>query len=139
MSFFIKKEEAESQANNFATLGFFKKSNNQLVAFIIFISLLTLLMTNFLVEKLNENSEPTQNIEIFIGIAVYLLLAVFIFFNHRWAMIVFALLYIADKIILISSGVGFPISQIMFGAIAVSLTYNAFKDATALKKQKKST
>lgn len=138
MSFFIKKEEAESQANNFSTLGFFKKSKNQLVAFIICISLLTLLMTNFLVEKLSENFEPTQNIEVFMSVGIYLLLAIFIFFNHRWAMIFFALLYIADKVILILSSVGFPISQIIFGAIAVSLAYNAFRVATALKKQKKS-
>jgi len=53
---------------------------------------------------------------------------------HRWAMIVFCAMYLLNKIIMVFSSVGTPVSQIIFGALAVVLTYSAVKVETDLKK-----
>jgi hypothetical protein len=73
--------------------------------------------------------------ELLYGIAVYLILSIFIYLNHRWAMIVFCLFYMGDKVLLIVSGGGSPISPIIFGFIAAALTYASYRVADQLKKQ----
>lgn len=71
------------------------------------------------------------------GTVLNIFLAVFIFLNNRWAMFAFCAIFLMDKIIFILSGAGSPISQIIFGAIAVLLTYSSVKVATEMKKLQK--
>lgn len=120
MSWIPSNEELVSEAENYNSLGFFSKSKNQLIVFILLICALT-----FFAMNLSGASGY--------GIVFNLLVAVFIYFNHRWAIVLFALMYVGDKVVLISMGAS-PGSQIIFGAIAVLLAYSAFKVATELKK-----
>jgi hypothetical protein len=73
------------------------------------------------------NMENFRFEDIIIGLVVYLILLPFIYFNHRWAMILVCLLYGADKFFLMVQGLGTPISHLIFLMIAVSLTYKSFR------------
>lgn len=70
------------------------------------------------------------------GIAINLVLAGFIYRNHRWAIIVFALMYSADKILMISMGAR-PTSQLIFWAVAMLGSYSAYRVASQLKANQK--
>lgn len=68
------------------------------------------------------------------GIVLYLFCVPFIYFNHRWAIVVVCLMYLADKIVFIIQQIGAPISHIIFGLIVLSLSYRSYITATYLKK-----
>jgi hypothetical protein len=52
-------------------------------------------------------------------------------------MILFCIIYLANKAIFIFSGMGTPISQIMYAAVALLMTYTSFRVASELKRTKK--
>jgi len=120
------KEEISDEVANYSELTFFKKSKNILASFVIAMSLLSL----FLVGNIEQMFGSGAIYEI----AFNLFLSVFIFLNHRWAMVTFCALDLFNKLIFLLSSFGSPISQIIFGAIALMLTYSAFRVATALRK-----
>ena len=126
MGWFPNKDEILCEVENYNNLSFFKKSKNVLATFVVAMSVLSF----FLIGAIEEIFGSGAIYEI----AFNLVLAAFIFFNHRWAMIVFCAIYLLNKFIFILSFVGSPISQIIFGAIAVLLTYSSFRVATELKK-----
>lgn len=122
MGLIPSKEAITSEVDNYETLGFFKKSKNTLAVFITVISLISLAMAE------------TLGLEyIMFSMGFNLLLAVFIYFNHRWAMVLFCGIYLLDKVLFIISQTGYPISQIIFGAIALVLTMTSYRVATKLR------
>lgn len=125
MGWIPSKEEISDEVANYSELTFFKKSKNILVCFVIAMSLLSLFL-------LGDIEQMFGSVAIY-EIAFNLFLCVFIFLNHRWAMVTFCALYLFNKLIFLLSSFGSPISQILFGAIALMLTYSAFRVATALR------
>ncbi len=126
----FSKEGAIQEAESYGNLTFFNKSKNQLITFIVAVSVMSVGFAMY------GNMENFRFEDIIIGLVVYLILLPFIYFNHRWAMILVCLLYGADKFFLIVQGLGTPISHLIFLMIAVSLTYKSFMVASYLKKQK---
>jgi hypothetical protein len=126
VSWIPSSDEIAEEAANYSELTFFKKSKNILASFVIATSLLTLFLLG--------NIEQMFGSGTIYEIAFNLFLSVFIFLNHRWAMLSFCALYLFNKLIFLFSSFGSPISQIIFGAIALMLTYSAFRVATALRK-----
>ena len=80
MGWIPTKDEIIDEVNNYENSKFFTKSKNQLVTFILIISG----MSVFLIGSFGIG---------WAGIAINLVLAGFIYRNHRWAIIVFALMY----------------------------------------------
>jgi len=127
---FFSKEDAIKEAQEYSELTFFKKSKNCLVIFISFICLLTFSLA------LSTGIGSFSFEDLILGAIIYMLFLPFIFFNHRWAIVIVCLLYTTDKIIYIIDGVGSPLSQLIFGALMLSLSYKSFIVATYLKKEK---
>ena len=126
----FSKEEAIQEAESYSNLTFFKKSKNLLITFIVAISVLSVGLSMY------GNVGNYRFEDVIIDIVVYLILLPFIYFNHRWAMALFCLIYGTGKFILMAQRIGTPISHIIFLLIAVSLTYKCFLVASYLKKQK---
>ena len=126
MGWIPSREEISEEVANYSELTFFKKSKNILASFVIATSLLSLFLLG--------NIEQMFGSGAIYEIAFNLFLSVFIFLNHRWAMVTFCALYLFNKLIFLLSSFGSPISQIIFGAIALMLTYSAFRVATALRR-----
>ena len=126
MGWVPSKDEILREVENYNELSFFKKSKNVLAIFVVAISALSFFLIGAIEEMFGSGA--------IYEIAFNLFLAVFIFLNHRWAMIVFCAIYLLNKFIFILSFAGSPISQVIFGAIAVLLTYSSFRVATELKR-----
>jgi len=122
------RQYARAEAEAYAELSFFKKVKNQLFVFYCVVTILSLAFTLGNVEGFED---------ILIGILIYVILLPFIFYNHRWAIILTGVLYLTDKVIFIVAGIGSPVSHILFGIVVGILSYNAFLVASELKKLKK--
>ena len=121
MGWIPTKEEIANEAKNYEDIKFFAKTKNQLLIFILIVSGISIIFIG------------SFDIS-WVGIAPYLVLAGFIYLNHRWAIVVFALMYLADKILIVSMGAR-PVTQLIFGAVAQVLSNSAYRVATELKKQ----
>lgn len=131
MGWISSKEDILREVETYNELSFLKKSKNGLVIFVLVVSVLSFFLMGTIEEIIGSDA--------IYGTVLNIFLAVFIFLNNRWAMFAFCAIFLMDKIIFILSGAGSPISQIIFGAIAVLLTYSSVKVATEMKKlQKKS-
>ncbi|MDB9980634.1 hypothetical protein OAD65_00035 [Planktomarina temperata] len=117
------KDDIIGEAQNYEDLKFFAKSKNQLVTFILIVSGISI----FFIGSFGIG---------LIGIALNLVLAGFIYLNHRWAIIVFALMYSADKILMLSMGAR-PTSLLIFWAVALIGSYSAYRVASQLKANQK--
>lgn len=126
----FSKEEALEEALSYSNLTFFKKSKNNLVTFILVVSVLSLALSAY------GNIEALQLENILFRVVLYIVLLPFIYLNHRWAIIIVCLIYSADKIFFIVSGVGTPISHIILLILVLSLSYKSLVVAHSLKKQK---
>ena len=126
----FSKEEAIQEAESYGDLTFFKKTKNVLITFIVAVSILSVGLAMY------GNMESFRFEDVIIDVVAYLVLLPFVYFNHRWAMVLVCLLYGAGKFIMIALGLGTPISHLIFLMIAVSLTYKSFLVASYLKKQK---
>ena len=105
----------------YEVLTFFKKIKNILIVFILVMGALS--------DYINYTTGTF--IEVVLAIPIYLILIAFIFYNHRWAMIVICWLTMMD---MFAMG-WFGTTEIIIAAIAVVLTYHSFRVATALKKK----
>jgi len=130
MGFFATKKEITEEAANYNQLKFFNKSKNVLVGFIVFVSLITFFLGGVTV---NEMITIPDGMLLAASIVINLILAFFIYMNHRWAMVIFCLIYAGDKLILITQG-AFPMPQIIFAAIAIMATVASYRVATQLRK-----
>ena len=131
MSWIPTKNEIEKEVKNYETLSFLNKSKNGVVIFILIVSSISLFLMNGI--DIFYITIGIFNIENY-GIIFNLVLAVFIYLNYRWAIALFAMVYLIDKALMISMGAS-PVSSIIFGALAATLSYNAFCVATELKKR----
>lgn len=134
------KEEMWEEAENYHTLKFYNKSKNLIMLFLAVGLLIYLWLTakNNVVDL--PNTDLVSNItrdDVVAGFLLYAFLSIFVFFNHRWAMVVVALLYTADKILIMLGSDTTPIAQLIFLAILLGLSYRAFFVASNLKKIKK--
>jgi len=130
MGFLPTNKEIKEEVNNYDELPFFKKIKNGYVAAIILVCVITFFANDILPTDYSLEASGLIGTIIF-----YLILAAFIFYNHRWAMIVFCSIFVIDKVLIIFSQYSNPITQIIFGAVVVGLTYHSFKVATELKKK----
>ena len=121
MSWIPTKKAIEDEATKYNELEFFAKTKNQLLTFILIVSGISFFLFG---------SSDTA----WVGVTIYVVLAGFIYLNHRWAILVFAVMYSLDKILNILMGAR-PFSQLIFGAVALILSYSAYRVATEIKKQ----
>jgi len=128
---FFFKEKAMLQAKNYPDLPFYKKSKNILVIFFIVISILGFFLALY---GLLPGFDMVMAIS---GISINMLLAIFVFFNHRWAIVLIGVIYSIDKVIFIIDGVGNPLSHIVFFLIVSRMCYISFLVASELKRLKK--
>ena len=124
MTWFPTNENIIKEVENYKRSSFIKKSKNLLVCFIFFVVFLTIIF---------QDGLNLDNIPLIIAVSYNLVLACFIYLNHRWAMIIFCSLYIIDKILYILLGQSI-IPNLLFGIIAVTLTISSFKVASKIKK-----
>ena len=120
-------EGINEEIENYDYLPFSKKSKNLLSTFVVFCVFLTVVLQ----EGLN-----LSDLTIYVSITYNLVLALFIYFNHRWAMLMFCIVFVIDKLVFIFAYQTSIIFQLIFGAVAVSLTMTAYKVATTLKSKK---
>tara|TARA_Y100000294_G_scaffold160284_1_gene163743 strand:- start:893 stop:1669 length:777 start_codon:yes stop_codon:yes gene_type:complete len=134
MGFLPTDKEIKEQVSNYDDLTFFKKIKNIYVAAIVLICTLTYFLSDLFASTLNADASSVKN-----SIILYLILAAFIFYNHRWAMIVFCTIYIFDRVFLLFLQLSNPISEFIYAAVVVALTYGSFRVATELKRIKRDT
>lgn len=127
----FSKELAMEEAQSYAELSFFKKSKNGLIAFFLFVCAISIGLASL------GAIEDFPLVEVAIGTVIYLVWLPFIYFNHRWAIVIPCLIYAVDKVFLIAQGLGTPVQHIIFLVLAISLTYRAFMAATYLKEIRK--
>lgn len=130
MGWIPNRDEILSEVQNYGTLPFFKKSKNTLVIFVVLMSASTIFLMR------GQQGYFTSGG--FYETAFSLFLAIFIFLNHRWAMLTFAAIYIFGRVTIITYAVmlnnRLPFSAVIFGIVAALLTYSAYKVATELKR-----
>ena len=124
MAWFPTKESINQEVADYNNISFFKKSKNLLVCFIIF----TILITVLLKEGLN-----LVNYTVIIVVAYNSVLASFIYYNHRWAMVIFSVMFTLDKILFILNGQSL-VPNLIFGVLAIILTITAYRVSSDLKK-----
>lgn len=128
----FSKELAMEEAQSYSEISFFKKSKNGLIAFFLFVCAMSIGIASLGIV------EDFQLEDAAISAALYLVCLPFIYFNHRWAMVVACLIYSADQVFTLAQGVGSPVSHLLFLTFAISLTYKAFMAATYLREIRKS-
>ena len=121
MGYLPTNKQIKEEVSSYDELTFFKKIKNILVVYILVIDGLSVYI----------NYTTGTFIEVVLAIPIYLILIAFIFYNHRWAMIVICWLAMMD---MFAMGWWFGTTEIIIAAIAVVLTYHSFRVATALKK-----
>jgi hypothetical protein len=131
------KEKIQEEANDYENLAIKNTTKNGYVFFIIFILIINYFTHGFLGEFALSKSE------VLVSSIVYFILAIFIYFHHRWAMAIWAFMFIVDKMYMIffiaslSISSGAFLMQIFFGYIAFALAFNSIRVATSLKRIKK--
>ena len=120
MGYLPTSEQIKEEVSNYDELTFFKKIKNILIVFILVMSALSYYI----------NYTTGTFIDVVFAIPIYLILVAFIFYNHRWAMIVICGLTMMDMFAMGPFGA----TEIIIAAIVVVLTYHSFRVATALKK-----
>jgi hypothetical protein len=144
--YFLTKKEFIKEVANYDSLNFFKKSKNILIIFIVLTSVpyfFSPFNTFALTNEMAYNPSPAfmtyVSFSAFFNI-VHFITAVFIFFNHRWAMRLFFILFIIWPGTLASTyfqGGGVDSNLVLhafFGLVALALTYRSYVEATVLKK-----
>jgi hypothetical protein len=133
------KEKIQEEANNYENLGAKNKTKNSYIFLIIILGIIDFFARGLYVDFALAPSELLS------ATILNLFLAIFIYFNHRWAMVIWALNFIATKIYMLfyiaslnMSG-GAIIVQIFFGYIVFSAAFNSIRVSTALKRIKRDT
>jgi hypothetical protein len=120
------KEQAISDAENYQDIKFYKKSKNILIFLYLAVALVSY--------NLLPDIAGYDRVDVLVGTLFYLFFLPFIYFNHRWAIVVPCLMYLGDKILFMMDGTANPIFHILFGLVALSLSYQSYVTATHLKK-----
>jgi predicted membrane protein len=118
MGWFPSKVGIKKEVNDYKKLGFFGKSKNLLVSFII----ITAVISYFVYFPLWI-------------VLIYFFLGIFIYLNHRWAIAIFATGYLAEKLFLVVADmVNSSLLPLLYGVIVTIAAYRSFCVATQLKK-----
>ena len=120
MGYLPTNKQIKEEVITYGTLTFFKKIKNIFIVFILVMGAISAYI----------NYTAGTFIDVVFAIPIYLILIAFIFYNHRWAMIVICGLTMMDMFTMGPFGA----TEIIIAAIAVVLTYHSFRVATALKK-----
>ena len=120
MGYLPTNKQIKEEVITYGTLTFFKKIKNIFIVFILVMGAISAYI----------NYTAGTFIDVVFAIPIYLILIAFIFYNHRWAMIVICGLTMMDMFAMGPFGT----TEIIIAAIAVVLTYHSFRVATALKK-----
>jgi len=121
MGYLPTNKQIKEEVINYDELTFFKKNKNILIVFILVMGAISAYI----------NYTTGTFFFFLVLIQFYLILVAFIFYNHRWAMIVICGLIMLD---MLAPTKTFGATEIIIAAIAVVLTYHSFRVATALKK-----
>lgn len=127
MGWYASAEQVRDEAERYPDLKFLKKSKNVLAVFVLGMASVSLLGMPML---FGLDDLPG----VLLGVLIYYVLAVFIYLNHRWAMVAFIVVYLTDKVLLVLDGVGFPAGHAFFGTLAAFVTYRSVRVATELKR-----
>ena len=118
MAWILTKEQIEKEAKSYSTLPFYKKSKNIYFGFIIYILFISVFLSA-------EQFNLSQEILIFV-LFYNSVFAMFIYYNHRWAMAAFCLVYLYDRYISITQyNLGAPLEELFYAALSLSLTYRS--------------
>ena len=118
MGWFPSKVGIEKEVNDYKQLGFFGKSKNLLVSFVI----VTSVVSYFVYFPLWI-------------VLLYFFLGIFIYLNHRWAIALFAIGYLTEKVFLVVADmVNSSLLPLLYGVIVTIAAYRSFRVATKLKK-----
>ena len=120
MGYLPTNKQIKEEVITYDSLTFFKKIKNIFIVFILVMGAISAYI----------NYTAGTFIDVVFAIPIYLILIAFIFYNHRWAMIVICWLTMMD---MFAMG-WFGTTEIIIAAISVVLTYHSFRVATALKK-----
>jgi hypothetical protein len=130
MFFIPTMAKIEAEVNNYETLGFFRKSKNLLITFILVTEAIWLYRVS--------NVGSDNFVGLLIEPALISIIAGFIYLNHRWAIVTFIIYYMIDKFLVISS---LPATEsgalggTILSAILIIISYSSFRVATILKRE----
>ena len=117
----VDQSELDQQAMNYGTLGLFRSARGVAALFLLLSSAITAALTYF------THADPTG----YIDVALFLVLAMFIYLGHRWAMIAAMLLWTFEKIFVAIEGfngmTASPVIQILWWCIYMHAFYVAFR------------
>ena len=66
---------------------------------------------------------------------IYFFLGIFIYLNHRWAIALFAIGYLTERVFLVATDmVNLSLLPLLYGVIVAVVAYRSFRVATQLKK-----
>ena len=118
MGWFPSKVGIEKEVNDYKQLGFFGKSKNLLVSFVIVTSVISYFV----------------HFPVWI-VSLYFFLGIFIYLNHRWAIALFAIGYLTERVFLVATDmVNLSLLPLLYGVIVAVVAYRSFRVATQLKK-----
>jgi hypothetical protein len=127
---FFFKEKAMRQARNYDDLPFYKKSKNYLTAFFVVISILGLFFVSI---EMVPGEFSTVDV---IGAIIDLVLAGFVFFNRRWAIILIGVIFSIAQVIIAVSAPEAILLSVVFLLIVARMCYSSFLVASELKRLK---
>ena len=119
----IDKDELQKQVDQYETLSFSKSARGQSVICVLISALLTSALAVF--------SIVTK--EAFLDVGIFLILSLFIFRGHRWALVLTMIIWTFGKLVLLFDTSMFkkvslnPLLQIVWWALFMHYFYLAFK------------
>jgi hypothetical protein len=116
---------AAKEAAAYTTLKPYRKSKNLLVALMLGLPALSLVLLVYL------GVEVT--IESIVSMLIHLLLAVFVYLNHRWAMVAYGCLFVGNWFAALAGGASFTTLNLALIVIVVLVTNISVRVATTLK------
>ncbi|MBL4617362.1 MAG: hypothetical protein JKY46_06670 [Robiginitomaculum sp.] len=128
---FFFKEKAVRQARNYADLPFYKKSKNYLTTFFVVISVSGLFFVSI---EMVPGEFPTIEV---IGAIIDLILAGFVFFNRRWAIILIGVVFSVAQVTIVVVAPETMAFSVVFLLIVTRMCYTSFLVASELKRLKK--
>lgn len=121
----LDENELQDQVDNYNNQKWYGSYRSIAALLLIFSAVLTIIMVS--VGWVTQDST--------IDVIAFLILALFIFRGHKWAMISAMLLWTFEKIYLIYIGSGAPIVQIIWWTIYMHAFFGAFKVELLRRKQ----
>jgi hypothetical protein len=117
----VDQSEIEDQIQKYGTLNLFKSARGQAVLCLLFSVAAT--ATMILLKSVEISSS--------VDIGIFVVLAVFIYFGHRWAMLAAMVFWTLEKVYVVYAGAGVPgsnpVVQLIWWCIYMHAFYFAFR------------